>query len=253
MNESNLINESSHIIVEIKKGVLRLGINRPEKKNALTKKMYHTLCQSLLDAKNDTRIKSVLIYGTIDAFSAGNDLKDFDNREPGQKSGAELLLNVLHEFEKPLVASVSGFAIGIGVTLLMHCDLVYAAPDTRFRLPFVNLGVLPEGASTILLPLNAGYRQAAELLMLGAFFDTERAIEVGVVTRSIQKDQLLETASNAAQELAQKPVESILLTKRLMKQGLREEISDRITLECKYFEKLLLSEESIAARQKIKN
>lgn len=249
------MNSSNHIVVEKQNGVLRLGINRPEKKNALTMVMYSILTESLKASKTDDEIKTVLIYGSDDAFTAGNDLVDFDNRsgDVNVKFPAEIFLNTLHEFEKPIVAAVSGFAIGIGTTMLLHCDLVYAAPETRFSLPFVNLGLVPEGGSTILLPLNAGYRQAAELLMLGEQFDTARAVEIGVVTRMIKDGTVYEYAKDLAEKLASKPAEALLSTKRFLKKGLKETITQRIDEECRLFSRMLQTEESIAAREKLKN
>ncbi len=247
------MNEANHILVERQDSVLLLGINRPHKKNALTREMYTTLCEELLGAKTDPQIKVVLIYGENNIFSAGNDLKDFDSRKSGDKSPAELFLTILHEFEKPIVASVPGIAIGIGVTMLIHCDLVYAAPDTRFSMPFVNLGVIPEGASSLLLPLNAGYKKAARALLLGDFFTTQDAIDLDIVTEAVTNDNLFEYARQMAVQLSQKPCQAVLLTKQLLKSETKKNVADRIVQECKLFETLLLSEESITAREKIKN
>lgn len=246
---------SKHIISKIENNVLKLGINRPEKKNALTMEMYSVLTESIKSAGNDSQVRSVLIYGSKDAFTAGNDLKDFDNRgnDTNVKFPAELFLNALHEFEKPIVASVSGFAIGIGTTMLLHCDLVYAAPDTIFSLPFINLGLVPEGASTILLPLNAGYKKSAELLMLGENFDVEKAVEIGVVNQIIHKDEIYVYAKDRAEALASKPLEALLLTKKLLKKSLKLQVTERINEECRLFAEMLLTDESIEARHKLKS
>jgi len=244
--------ESKHIIIAIHNGVMQVGINRPEKKNALTKDMYDAMRHALLEVEENPEIKVVLFHGTNDAFSAGNDLEGFDNRDPNTPSPAARFLTVLQPFKKPVVAAVSGIAVGIGATLLLHCDLVYAAPDTRFRMPFVNLGLCPEAGSSLLLPANAGYRLAAEILMLGDFFSTQKAIELGLVNAAVSTEELLEVAIEKAVQLAQKPQQALLLTKQLLKQGNQQEVTKRITMEFIFFGELLLSPESIAVREKLK-
>lgn len=247
------MDENRHINVTIRKDVMKIGINRPEKKNALTQEMYDAMRLALLEAEENSDIKVVLINGTDDAFSAGNDLKGFDNRDPEKPSPAARFLTVLHAFKKPVVAAVSGIAVGIGSTLLLHCDLVYAAPDTRFRMPFTDLGVIPEAGSTLLLPANAGHRLAAEVLMLGDFFDTRKAIEMGLVNAAVPTEDLIDYAIEKAEQLAEKPTQALSLTKQLMKRSAHQPVAEHMALEFKHFGELLLSPESIAIRAKMKN
>ena len=245
--------ENRHINVTIRKDVMKIGINRPEKKNALTQEMYDAMRLALMEAEENPNIKVVLFHGTHDAFSAGNDLKGFDNRDPDRPSPAAQFLTVLHAFRKPVVAAVSGIAVGIGATLLLHCDLVYAAPDTRFRMPFINLGVCPEAGSTLLLPENTGHRLAAEVLMLGDFFNTRKAIEIGLVNQVVSTEDLLAFAIEKAEQLAKKPQQALVLTKQLMKRSAHQPVAEHMALEFKHFGELLLSPESIAIIAKMKN
>ena len=205
-----------YVVLRKDNGILHLGINRPLKKNALTSSMYTTMANALKDSVSDESIKVVLIYGTEDAFSAGNDLNDFDNRDVNQPSPASALLYELHHYPKPIVAAVSGVAIGIGVTMLLHFDLVYAS-ETYFKMPFVDLGVCPEGGSSLLIPQLAGHRKAAELLMLGAAFDTAAAINIGIVNQQIDKSEVFDFALSKAKALALKPQHALRTTKRLLK------------------------------------
>ena len=243
--------ENRHITVAIQKGVMKIGINRPEKRNALTGDMYDAMGMALKNAQESPSVKTVLFHGTRGAFCAGNDLKEFDNRDPDVASPGAQFLTVLQAFQKPVVAAVSGIAVGIGTTLLLHCDLVYASPDTRFRMPFVNLGVCPEAGSTLLLPAAAGYKKAAEVLMLGEFFDTSTAMEMGIVNGAVSIQELLSYVVEKAEQLAKQPQQALLLTKRLLKQDNEQAVVQRMALEFKYFDELLLTPESIEARGKL--
>lgn len=242
-----------HINVSTDKGVMQIGIHRPDKKNALTNDMYHAMRLALENAEKDQNVKVMLLHGTKDAFCAGNDLEDFNNRDPDSASPATQFLGVLQTFKKPVIAAVSGVAVGVGVTMLLHCDLVYAAPNSRFRMPFVNLGVCPEAGSSLLLPANAGYKKAAEALMLGNFFDAQKAMEMGIVNDTISTRNLLVHVIETAEQLAQKPQKALLLTKQLLKQGNQQEVADRMRVESKFFNALLLTPESLKARGKIQN
>ena len=162
--------------------VARIELARLEKKNAITTEMYVQLAEALAAADVDSEVRAVLLHGSRDCFTAGNDLSDFLKRPIGAKSPSWRFFEVLPSLQKPIVAAVGGPAIGIGTTLLLHCDLVYATPETRFQLPFVGLGIVPEFGSTYLLPLLAGYQRAAELMLLGQPFTAEKAREVGIVT-----------------------------------------------------------------------
>lgn len=238
------------ILIDRQNGVLKIGINRPHKKNALTANMYNEIRCAIESAETNSDVNVVFLYGTNEAFTAGNDLKDFDNRDFDGPSPAANLLYVMHKFNKPIVAAVSGVSIGIGATLLLHCDFIYAAP-TRFRMPFVNLGVCPEAGSSLLLPRLAGHRKAAEILMFGDFFDTNTAITLGLVNTEVPVENLLTFAINKAEALAQKPTQAIQTTKQLMKRTDQALIVDQMNEEFKHFARLLQSSESQEIRANI--
>ena len=214
-------------------------ISRREKKNALTTDMYRGLSEALGHARDRAGIRVVLIRGQEDLFTAGNDLADFLDRRPGEPSAAIPFLHTLAGFDKPLVAAVGGNAVGIGTTLLLHCDLVYAAADARFQLPFINLALCPEGASSQLLPAAAGMRLAAELLMLGEPFDAETARQAGIVGRIVPREQLLVTALAAARKLAAKPPQALAVTKALLRRPADDSLLARIDTEAIHFADLL--------------
>ena len=244
--------ENRNIDIVIQNKVMRIGINRPEKRNALTGDMYDAMSMALRRAKDSVDVKTVLLHGTRDAFSAGNDLKEFDNRNSDKPSHGAIFLMTLQSFKKPVVAAVSGLAVGVGVTLLLHCDLAYAAFDTRFRMPFVNLGVCPEAGSTLLLPVAAGYKKAAEALMLGDFFETSAAMELGIINGAVSSEDLFNHALEKAEYLATKPQRALLMVKQLLRQGNEEAVSQRMALEFTNFNELLLTPESSDARAKLK-
>jgi enoyl-CoA hydratase/carnithine racemase len=228
-----------NVLVAITDHVMTIEISRRDKKNSLTTEMYHALSKALLHAREHTDVRAVLIHGQPDLFSAGNDLADFLARKNNEQSAAIPFLHLLASFEKPLVAAVGGNAVGIGTTLLLHCDLVFAATDAKFQLPFVNLALCPEGASSQLLPLTAGHRLAAELLMLGEVFDAETAQRAGIVGRIVVADELLDAALVAARKLAAKPVQALAVTKTLMKRTPDLSMIDRIDEEAIHFGELL--------------
>ena len=233
------------IKTEITGRVARVRFDRLDKKNAITPDMYAMLGKALADADADKQVRAVLLHGTAECFTAGNDVADFVNvpRTPG-RTPAQALFDVLPSMAKPVVAAVGGPAIGIGSTLLLHCDLVYAAPNARFQLPFVPLGILPEFGSTFLLPRLAGYQRAAELLLLGQPFSAQKAHEVGIVTAVIPQDNLLAEAEKAAAMLASLPPESVRLTKRLLKARYAEALASTIEEETRLFTERLSSPEA---------
>ena len=224
--------------------VADIELARLDKKNAFTAEMYASLAGALTAADADRNVRVVLLHGSNDCFSAGNDVNDFLKRPPGGSSPAIRLFDVLPGMKKPVVAAVGGPAIGIGSTLLLHCDLVYAASNARFQLPFVPLGITPEFGSTYLLPLLAGYQRAAELLLLGQPFDAEKAREVGLVTQVVPEDELLLKAQQAAKALAALPPESIRLTKQLMKKRYGTALGETIREETAIFTERLSSPEA---------
>jgi enoyl-CoA hydratase/carnithine racemase len=231
------------IKAETRERVARIAFARPEKKNALTAAMYAQLTAALAAAASDPQVRVVLLRGSEDCFTAGNDLGDFLQRKPGE-SPVFGLFQVLPALEKPVVAAVAGPAVGIGTTLLLHCDLVYAAADARFQLPFVPLGIVPEFGSTLLLPRLAGYQRAAKLLLLGQPFTAQEAFEAGLVTEVAAKEKLMERAEAACAALAALPPESLRMTKRLMKQGGAQELQARIAEEGRMFVERLASPEA---------
>jgi enoyl-CoA hydratase/carnithine racemase len=225
--------------------VQRVQLNRPDKKNAITTAMYAALADAITAADADPAVRVLLLHGAGDCFTAGNDLADFLANPPqSEDRPAFRFLHAISHAAKPIVAAVHGVAIGIGTTMLGHCDLVYAAEGTRFHLPFVNLGLCPEGASSLLLPLVAGYQRAAELLMLGEPFDAARARAAGLVNEIVPGTQLLAAAAAAAQKLAAKPPASLRLTKRLLKRALLPQIEAALAAELEVFVERLDSPEA---------
>jgi enoyl-CoA hydratase/carnithine racemase len=234
------------VLIERDGAVLRIGLNRPEKKNAITVAMYRALGDALESASGDAGVRVVLIQGQPGIFSSGNDVADFLAEGPrGEDFAPFRFLRILGRFDKPLVAAVSGAAIGVGTTMLLHCDLVYAASDARFQLPFASLGLAPEAASSLLLPRLAGWQKAAELLMLGEPFTAETALGIGLVNQVVAPEKLLETATAAARTLAAKPPASLRATKALMKQALGADVvDDAMTREIREFTERLRSPEA---------
>lgn len=238
------------VLVTAERGVLNLQFNRPRKKNALTADMYMVLAEALEQAESDATVRVVLFNGTGDCFTSGNDLADFlDNPPTGEDSPVYRFILALSRAEKPLVAAVSGPAIGLGATLLLHCDLVYADPSAVFQMPFINLGLCPEGGSSLLLPLRIGYQRAAQLLLLGEAFDAALALELGLINGVCAADKLLDTAWLKARQLAAKPPESLRLSKRLLKQPLVEPLASALSQECRFFLERLGSPEAHEALQ----
>src|SRR6185503_789581 len=213
-----------------------------EKKNAITTEMYAQLGEALARADADAQVRAVLIHGSRDCFTAGNDLGDFLKRPAGATSPAWRFFEVLPSLQKPAVAAVAGPAVGIGTTMLLHCDFVYAAPSARFQLPFVPLGIVPGFGSTYLLPLVSGYQRAAELLLLGQPFTAEKAVQAGIVT-AIADDPLAK-AEETAKTLAALAPESLRLTKRLLKSAHAKAVRETIDEETKIFRERLASPEA---------
>jgi enoyl-CoA hydratase/carnithine racemase len=228
------------ILTRKEHGICTIEFNRPEKKNAITAAMYQALADALLDAQRDEKIAVILFGGTNDAFTAGNDLQDFVDRPPVYPHAP--VFQFMHELShatKPVVAAVCGSAIGIGTTMLLHCDLVYAADNARFGLPFTHLGLCPEFASTLLLPQIAGYQRAAEKLLLGESFDAREAHEMGLVSRVLPAEEVMQHAHTQAAKLAALPSSSVRLAKRLMKSGDMEAVNSRIAEESMHFSEML--------------
>jgi enoyl-CoA hydratase/carnithine racemase len=222
---------TSHIETLREGGVLTLRFNRPDKKNALLTAMYADAAAALRNAATDGAVRVVVITGTADSFTAGNDLRDFlENPPTGPEAPVFQFMRALATFPKPAVAAVNGLAIGIGVTLLLHCDLIYAVPGAKFQLPFVNIAIVPEFASSLLIPRLVGQARAAELLLLGEMFTATRALELGLINGVVEPDDLLPTALAKAKVLASKPPAAVRHAKSLLRMPAME-ITDRISVE----------------------
>jgi enoyl-CoA hydratase/carnithine racemase len=228
------------IACERRGAILAIGFNRPQKKNALTAAMYQAMAEALVAAEADAGVRVILFHGSPEAFTAGNDLQDFLERPPtGEDTPVFRFLEAVARGTKPLVASVNGFAVGLGTTLLLHCDLVYAGDNARFRLPFTSLGLVPEFGSSYLLPRVAGYQRAAELMLLGEPFDARAAHEAGIVTRILPPAESLEAAWAACEKLAALPQKSIRLTRRLLRGAGQEQMLARLAEEGAHFRAML--------------
>ncbi|MFN3596872.1 MAG: enoyl-CoA hydratase [Rubricoccaceae bacterium] len=223
--------------------VLRLTLARPEKKNALTRAMYAELARALAHAADDPAVRVALLAGEGGAFTAGNDLGDFVADPPADDASPVFqFLRAVSQFPKPLVAAVEGPAIGIGTTVLLHCDLVYAAPGARFQLPFVRLGLVPEAASSLLLPLVAGYVRAAEWLLLGEPFSAEDARAAGLVNDVVP--EVRAHALERARALAALPPRAVRQTKALLGRTRRGPVAEAIRAEAERFTEALRSPEA---------
>jgi enoyl-CoA hydratase/carnithine racemase len=235
----------SDIVTESSASILRIQLNRPAKKNAMTSSMYLTLADLLNSAAKDDHIRVVLWHGAGDSFCAGNDIEDFVKNPPGpDESPQARLMYALLDFHKPIVAAVHGMAIGGGTTMLLHCDFVYAGESAKFQMPFVNLGVVPEFGSTCSVPARIGYIYAAELILLGQPFDATRAAQMGFVTRVVPDETLLITATETAHKLAQKPANALQASKTLMKWSTRQQVEDAIRAENEEFASRVRSAEA---------
>jgi len=235
---------SDHVVVGVKDRILTIRMNRPEKKNALTFAMYNAMTEALSKADSDQDVRVVLVTGTPDCFTAGNDLADFAAAKPRQVPPAIRFLETLAAAVKPVVAAVGGVAIGIGTTMLLHCDLVYAAESGRFQLPFVNLGLCPEAASSALLPALMGTHRAAELLFFGEAFGAQAACDLGIVNQVVADADLLATTTAKAQLLSQKPPAALRTTKMLLKSGQADVVKQSMSREGEQFAALLQGPEA---------
>src|SRR6201987_6042804 len=203
------------IITEHAGEILRIQLNRPTKRNAMTSGMYIALADILKNAAKDERTHVVLWHGAGDSFCAGNDIEDFLKNPPGPgESPQAQLMDALIDFDKPLIAAVQGAAIGGGTTMLLHCDFVYAGESAKFQMPFINLALVPEFGSSSIIPPRIGHIRAAELILLGLSFDAKRAADPGLVPPVVPDQKLLATATETARQLAAKPAAALQASKR---------------------------------------
>ncbi|HUE79052.1 MAG TPA: enoyl-CoA hydratase [Sphingomicrobium sp.] len=243
---------SEHVRIESGGGVLAITLARPERRNAITVAMYAALADAIEQAQDDRSLRLITVRGEGEDFTAGNDLADFMAALPrdGEEIAVWRLLRALAANQLPLIAAVHGNAIGIGTTMLLHCDLVLAEEGTRFSLPFVDLGLVPEAASSLLLPRLAGRRRAARYLLLAEAFGPEEAHEWGLVSKIVPSGGLAAALAGTVAALLAKPVEALRLTQRLLRHGSRDEILERFELENGHFSERLTSaevKEAIAA------
>ncbi|WP_295857530.1 enoyl-CoA hydratase [uncultured Xylophilus sp.] len=236
----------SDILIHAEAGITTVTFNRLDKKNSITRAMYRALTDALEAAAADASVRVVVLQGDATIFSAGNDIAEFlatsQQGDGGAEQGANAAMRFLHSiaaFPKPLVAAVCGPAVGIGTTMLLHCDLVYAGDNAAFSLPFANLGLCAEGGSSLLLAQMFGHHRAAEALLLGEPFFAEAALEVGLVNRVVPPTEANAVAQAQARKLAAKPLASLVETKRLMKQGQADAVARQIDLEGEAFGRLL--------------
>lgn len=225
---------------DISNRVATIAFNRPEKKNAITAAMYQSLADALAVAGAEESVRVILITGDGGAFTAGNDLADFLASPPqGEGSPVAQFMAALRSAAKPVVAAVPGLAIGIGTTLLMHCELVYAAEGAKFAMPFTQLGLCPEFASSVLLPRIAGYQRAAEKLLLGEPFDATEAEKMGLVNRVLPAAELMPFVVQQLDRLVALPPESLRITKQLMRADLQTPVAAAMQTELQHFTRLL--------------
>jgi enoyl-CoA hydratase/carnithine racemase len=233
------------IRTETADGVARIEIARPEKKNAITVAMYQQMADAIGAAHEDKSVRAILIHGQPDIFTAGNDLEDFMKNPPaGMDAPVFRFMAALGYAEKPVIAAVNGAAVGIGTTMLLHCDLVYCADNAMFSMPFVSLGLCAEFASSLLVPMNAGYHKAAEKLLLGEPMSAEEALEMKLVNRILPPAEVLDYARKQAARFTQLPPASVRETKRLMKAGWKAATEKIIADEAKTFARMLGSAEA---------
>ncbi|MGY8785877.1 MAG: enoyl-CoA hydratase [Pseudomonadales bacterium] len=236
MNES----ADKNIKYSIDGKVFVIEINRPEKKNALLPGMYTALAAGLHQANEDASVNVALIRGADDCFTSGNDVSSFlASNTPTADRPSVTFMNALNESKKPIVAAISGLAIGIGTTLLFHCDLIYASENCFLQLPFTRLGLCPEAGSSYLLPKQIGHVRASELLLLGGRFSAAKAKEYGIINEVLPQDQYLVHAMEKARELAALPADSVQSSKELIKRGQQGTVADTIGVELEEFSRLL--------------
>jgi len=234
------MNPMTEILEHRDAGVLTLTLNRLERKNALTPDMYAALADALARAEADAAVRVVVLQGHETVFSAGNDIADFLEAPPATPDRPVFrFLRGIAAFPKPLLAAVCGPAVGIGTTMLFHCDLVYAGDNAAFSMPFVNLGLCPEAASSLLAPRMFGYHRAAEALLLGEPFFAEAALEVGLANRVLPPTEVNVYSQAQARKLAAKPLAALVETKRLLKKGQAALVAERMEEEGASFSRML--------------
>ncbi len=233
------------ISIEQGMGICTIRFNRPDKKNAITAAMYQSMADGLQAAEADPTVRVIVLAGHPNIFTAGNDLEDFMKQPPSTGASPVFqFMAALKDASKPVVAAVAGAAVGVGTTMLLHCDLVYAADNARFSMPFSQLGLCPEFSSSLLLPRLVGYQRAAEKLMLGESFLADEAKAMGLVNRVLPADELEAFVQAQAAKLAALPASSVRATKELMKRGTASEIDQQMAAEGEHFRRMLTAPEA---------
>jgi enoyl-CoA hydratase/carnithine racemase len=235
------------VLVHQKGALLTLTLNRPDKKNALSAAMYQSLADALGAAAANADVRVVVLTGSAGAFTSGNDLGDFlanPVRADGAPTSVQNFLQAISTFPKPLIAAVAGVAVGVGTTLLLHCDLVYLDTTAKLQLPFVNIGLVPEAASSLLLPASIGLLRAAEMLMLGQPIDAQQALSYGLANGVVAPEALMPTVEAVAERLAAQPAGALRATKALLRRAASTDIAGRMAEEGLLFAKHLASEET---------
>jgi enoyl-CoA hydratase/carnithine racemase len=240
---------SEHVLVERDGPVLAITLNRPERRNAITVAMYAALADAIDSVRQDQSVRVITIRGEGQDFAAGNDLADFLAVRPADDEEIPVwrLLRALAECETPIVAAVHGNCVGIGTTMLLHCDLVVAADDARFSMPFVDLALVPEAASSLLFPRLAGRRRSARYLLLCEAFGAEEALDIGLASHVVAATELRSTQEKIVAALLAKPAEALRITQRLLRKGTRDEVLKRMQLEGAQFAERLSSTEVMQA------
>ncbi|WP_043824690.1 enoyl-CoA hydratase-related protein [Rhodococcus opacus] len=234
-------------IETVHEGVRLLTMDRPQRRNALDAADYEALATAIADADEDPEVRVSVVTGAAGVFTSGNDIANFQEYRTEGAGAGMVLLRALVCARKPIIAAVEGFAIGIGTTMLLHCDFAFAGRATRFRVPFVPLGLCPEGGSSYLLPQVAGLKRATELLMLGDQFDADDAAEAGLINRVVPDGDALEVALERASRLAAAPAESVEVTKMLLRRPIRDAVLETLDVEAVHFGRRRQSEEAQAA------
>ena len=233
----------SEVLANTDNQILTLTLNRPEKQNAITREMYQNLADAINEANGDFGIRAILITSSSQNFTAGNDLFDFLNASPVEEGSPVLnFLGAIHNLTKPLLAAVSGNAVGIGTTMLFHCDVVVAAPGTKFSMPFVNLGLVPEAGSSLLFPRLVGYQRASKIFLTGEPFGPEEALDMGLIAEI--SNSPLEAAKSIAMKIGAQPPNAVIQTKALLKSELHEKVSAVMRAEGELFQMALQSDEA---------
>lgn len=233
----------SEVLASTNNQILTLTLNRPEKQNAITRDMYQTLASAINEANGDFGVRAVLITSSSQHFTSGNDLFDFLNTPPLEEGSPVMnFLGAIHNFSKPLLAAVSGNAVGIGTTMLFHCDVVVAAPTTKFSMPFVNLGLVPEAGSSLLFPRLVGHQRASKVFLTGEPFSPTEALEMGLIAEV--SDNPIESARAIALKIAAQPPNAVIQTKALIKSELHDKVTAVMRAEGELFQMALQSDEA---------